>query len=415
MNYLAVEPLQRRRADWDWMPLRRAARIRREANTDSSSPLLALSSDRGVEFRPEDGGRQIPSDQTITGYWRVRPGDLVFNPMWAIEGGVAVSTLSGAVSAAYRIYEPGPAVWPRFLHYWLRSEMAIDQYRLLVRGITTFDRSVTREDLDGMPIPVPPFASQRAIAGHLDRETAHIDGLIVAKRRMVELLEERWQGTVRDSTHARCVVSDARRLPDGWKLMSLRRCLKSAVYGIGDPSQSEGTFAVLGMANIGSGEVVGSPCGFVSVVDKDLLLAPGDLLFNRTNSRELVGKVGLVRSVDLPTTYASYLVRLRVNGCADAAYMSYLLNANEVLGMARSMALPSIGQANLNPSRYSAMVLPIPPVHEQRHIVSRLDVLASQTKGMRQIIECQINLLQRRRQALITAAVTGQLEIPEAA
>jgi len=333
--------------------------------------------------------------------------------MWAIGGGVAVSTLSGAVSTAYRIYEPGPSIWPRFLHYWLRSETAIEQYRLMVRGITTFDRSVTREDLDGMPIPVPPLATQRAIADCLDRETARIDALVAAKRRMVELLEERLEGSVSEATHARSFADPAHRLPDSWKLVPLKRCLRSSVYGIGEASQSEGEYAVLGMTNVSSGEIVGTPGGFVSVVDNDLLLTTGDLLFNRTNSRELVGKVGLVRALDRPTTFASYLVRLRVNKLADTQYMNYLLNAREVLGLARSMALPSIGQANLNPTRYAAMVLPIPPVDEQRHLVSRLNALSSRTTNMKRLLDRQLILLQERRQTLITAAVTGQLDIPE--
>lgn len=204
--------------------------------------------------------------------------------------------------------------------------------------------------------------------------------------------------------------------PPGWKRIPLRRCLDAADYGIGDPSQSHGEYAVLGMTNVTAGEVLGAPGGFVSAVDERLLLSPGDLLFNRTNSRELVGKVGLVRSIDRPTTFASYLVRLKTNQhLAIPEYLNYILNSREVLSLARSMALPSIGQANLNPSRYSAIVLPMPPTDEQVRLVSDLDALAGHATAMTQTLDRQIDLLAERRQALITAAVTGQLDIPEAA
>ncbi len=83
--------------------------------------------------------------------------------------------------------------------------------------------------------------------------------------------------------------------------------------------------------------------------------------------------------------------------------------------MARSMALPSIGQANLNPNRYSTMMLPIPPIDEQHRLVSRLNVLHFRAADMKRAIERQVDLINERRQALITAAVTGQLAIPEAA
>jgi type I restriction enzyme S subunit len=111
--------------------------------------------------------------------------------MWAIGRGVAVSKVEGAVSTAYRVYELGERVYPRFLHYYVRCDPIVDQYRLVVRGLTTFDRSVTREDLEGMPVPLPPLPLQRAIADYLDTETARIDALIEKKHRMVELLDER--------------------------------------------------------------------------------------------------------------------------------------------------------------------------------------------------------------------------------
>ena len=126
------------------------------------------------------------------GYWIANPGDLVFNPMWAIEGGVAVSQIRGALSTAYRVYRFGNRIDPRFAHYYFRSRVALDQYRLMVRGVTTFDRSVSREDFEAMPMPVPPLDIQRAIADYLDAETARIDGLIEKKKRMIELLDEFW-------------------------------------------------------------------------------------------------------------------------------------------------------------------------------------------------------------------------------
>ena len=193
MNYLALQPIQER-SDWSWVEFRRVASIRRETNHSGDRPLLALSAVTGIQQRPDGGGRQPASDETISKYWVVRPDWLVFNPMWAIEGGVAVSQLEGAVSTAYRVYELHSPLHPRFAHYYLRSDPVLEQYRLMIRGITTFDRSITRSDFEAMPVPTPPISEQRAIADYLDAETARIDALVSKNRRLIQLLQEKWRG-----------------------------------------------------------------------------------------------------------------------------------------------------------------------------------------------------------------------------
>ena len=77
----------------------------------------------------------------------------------------------------------------------------------MVRGITTFDRSITRADFEAMPVPVPPLGRQKAIADYLDVETGRIDALITKKRRMIELLEERWRSTIISTLFADADVS----------------------------------------------------------------------------------------------------------------------------------------------------------------------------------------------------------------
>lgn len=403
-------------------------RLRFVAPLRSKTPPFDLTGD--VAFLPmeaigEDGTYDHGSvraavDIADSGYTYFEQGDVVrarVTPCFENGKGAMLATLTGGRGLGTTelfVFRPSRQIDARFLYYVTASDAFTGHGSATLygaHGVRRVDDQFARD----YRVWLPPVPAQRAIADYLDRETARIDALVAAKRRMVELLEERLEGSVSEATHARSVADMAHRLPDGWRLVPLKRCLRSSVYGIGEASQSEGEYEVLGMTNVSSGEIVGTPGGFVSVVDNDLLLAPGDLLFNRTNSRELVGKVGLVRALDRPTTFASYLVRLRVNKLADAQYMNYLLNAREVLGLARSMALPSIGQANLNPTRYAAMVLPIPPVGEQCRLVSRLNALASRTADMKRLLERQVILINERRQALITAAVTGQIDIPEAA
>ncbi len=338
---------------------------------------------------------------------RVQNGDLLigmdgdFNSVtW--QGGPAV------LNQRLCMLRAGPRVDQRFLAYFIDLPLrAINEvtYYTTVKHLSSVDLLDER-------MPMPPLTRQRAIADFLDAETARIDALIAKKRRMRQLLGERIAAHVEQKTRASSIsMVEDDPLPEKWRSVVLRRCFELIQYGIGEASREVGTIAVLGMGNVDHGEIVGNPGGFVDQIDPSLLLEPGDLLFNRTNSLALVGKVALVRD-STATTFASYLVRLRTNHLADSAYLNYLLNTRPILEQARSMALPSIGQANLNPSRYTSIRVPLPPVQIQRSIVSELDLEAATHDRLSSALVRQIELLAEHRQALITAAVTGQLEVP---
>jgi type I restriction enzyme S subunit len=331
--------------------------------------------------------------------------------MYASVGTVSVLDTEASWNQAILGMEPVPSLADRrFLVYWLLS---------LRPRLQEYFRSNTQDNLNAeqvgnLPYPVLPVAKQRVIADFLDAETARIDALIEKKRRMIELSDERFAAYVEEKTYSSAAgKAKGGPLPDKWRSVLLRRCFRLIQYGIGEATRPEGTTAVLGMGNVDQGEIIGNPGGFVNKVDPSLLLEPGDLLFNRTNSLALVGKVALVQAqtASTATTFASYLVRLRTNHLADSAYLNYLLNTKSVLGQARSMALPSIGQANLNPSRYTSMRIPLPPVQIQCSIAKELDQEATNRRKLSMALARQIELLTEHRQALITAAVTGRLEV----
>jgi type I restriction enzyme S subunit len=380
-----------------------------------NAEMVTAYTDGSVTLRSNRRRDGYHEARDMSGHQGVEPGDLVVHGLDILRGSVGVSDSRGAISSVCIVCAPRMAADPRYVAYVIRAEAYSGLPRALARGVREGGADFRRwETLADLPIPLPAVGEQQAIADYLDRETARIDALIATKDRLREAIDERLLAQVSVSTGASTVV-DANDLPPGWKMLALRRCLASIQYGIGDASSPDGRIAVLGMANVQAGEVTNDVGGYVDDVDPTLMLSRDDLLFNRTNSRELVGKVGLVRAVDQPTTFASYLVRLRVNGLASPSYLNYLLNTNEVLGLARSLALPSIGQANLNPNRYSAIRIPLPPLKEQTQIVQVLDELRVRASTIRSTLRRQVLLLQERRQALITAAVTGQIDVPVAA
>ena len=106
---------------------------------------------------------------------------------------------------------------------------------------------------------------------------------------------------------------------------------------------------------------------------------------------------------------ASYLVRFRFTERYNPEYANYVMGTQELMALGRTLALPSIGQANLNPSRYALIEFPIPPKEEQSEIVAHLVDTSNEINQIEVQVSQSIESLVEYRSALITAAVTGQL------
>jgi len=146
-----------------------------------------------------------------------------------------------------------------------------------------------------------------------------------------------------------------------------------------------------------------------------LLLEQDDLLYNRTNSPDLVGKAAVFRgNKSDEITFASYLVRLRTNHRANPHFLNYLINSKGFLTFARKLAIPSVQQSNLNSTRYCRMLIPLPPLNEQQDIQIYLDDKMAEMESVVAGINKQIETLIAYRKSLIHECVTGQRRISEA-
>ena len=280
---------------------------------------------------------------------------------------------------------------------------------------------LSTDDIKSIHIPDPPISRQRAIADYLDRETVRLDELVAAKERLLALLAEKRRAIVTRAVtrglDARAPLRDSGtpwlgEIPAHWKSCHLKRVLSAVDYGISAQVDTSGKIAVLRMGDIQDGEIDYSNVGFVDEADDALILRPGDLVFNRTNSLDRIGKVGLFRGASTyPVSFASYLVRLRCNDAALPEFLVWLLNSIPVLAWARAEAMPAIGQANLNPHRYGYLPVSIPPPTEQRAIVGFLETECEKLRVLKAESVRTIGLLKERRSALIAAAVTGRLEV----
>lgn len=325
------------------------------------------------------------------------------------------------VSTGFAVVRPSNLLDHRFCKYALRANKFLWEVESRSTGISY--PAINASDLGDIKVSLPDISAQRLIANYLDRETARIDGLIAKKERMLALLEEKRAALV-SRVVSRGLDPDIEFKPSGlewldeipahWDTCQLKRTWDSSDYGLSESIRDEGDIAVLRMSCIVDARVDVSKSGMIAKVDSHLLLRRNDLLFNRTNSLDQIAKVGLVDfDPDKPLTFASYLVRIRTNDRATPQYLVALLNSSLFLEFARKNAIPAIGQANLSPTRYGEIHIPLPPKAEQEEIVTFLERDAKTSTPVREHIRSSINLLKERRAALISAAVTGQIPLEE--
>lgn len=413
---------------WKTIPLRYVCEL------NPSVAFDGLDEDDDLTFLPMDrvkSGYFIPNTDKFSkygsSYTAFENGDIVLAKVTPCfeNGNIAIADDlvggKGFGSSELLVIRP-TAAERRFLFYYFQSSTFKQDGEASMTGAGGLKR-VSPDVLRQHHLPFPCQDIQRLIANHLDRETARIDGLIAEKARMLALLEEKraalisrvvTRGLDPDIPFKPSGLEWLGEIPAHWDICQLKRTWASSDYGLSESIRDEGDIAVLRMSCIVDGRVDVSKSGMITEVDGHLLLRRNDLLFNRTNSLDQIAKVGLVDfDPEEPLTFASYLVRIRTNHRATPQYLVALLNASLFLEFARKNAIPAIGQANLSPTRYGEIHIPLPPKAEQEEIVTFLERDAETSTPVREHIRSSINLLKERRAALISAAVTGQIPLEE--
>ena len=165
-------------------------------------------------------------------------------------------------------------------------------------------------------------------------------------------------------------------IPDSWEWTTIGTTCINIQYGSSRKSESTGTMAVLRMGNIQNGRIDTQKLVYTS--DKEEIahypLEYNDLLFNRTNSKELVGKTAIYKS-EVSAIYAGYLIR--ITPLIDSDYLNYVMQTQFYCQNVRSDA---IGQSNINAEKLKKFIYPLPPLHEQKKIAKKLNSIFTKIK-----------------------------------
>ena len=308
-----------------------------------------------------------------------------------------------------------------FLFRCLQAKSVRVQLELAANGVTRF--GIPKSEIGAMTLPVPPLLQQRAIADYLDRETARLDALVAAKERVLGLLAEKRRALITRAVTRGLDPSAPLRdsgipwlgeIPAHWGVVQLKRaalvidCKHKTV-----PFVNEG----IPLASIREVQSWGVDLSSAKMTTEDEYLLmiegerdprAGDVIVSRNAT---VGAAALVpHGLRFCMGQDVSLVRPQVG--LEPSFLNWLFRSDAVANQVISASIGSTF-SRINVEQIKELIIPLPGFGEQGAIVSHLATETSKLYAVRAATERTIELIKERRSALIAAAVTGQLEVPE--
>lgn len=384
-------------------------------------PLLSVSQVHGVVRR------ELLTDaparaESLDAYKVCRAGDIVFNKMTIRAGAMGAAHEDGLVTYHYEVMRPRPGFDGRYLVYLMKSASFTSELIQRERGIGAGSENgrvrtteVPFSSLRTIPVHLPELVEQERRAEFLDRETAQIDALIDDQERFISLLLERRRVAVENALwrHADPLDPSASLPPEGWQWTRVKRVASLEAGGTPDTDDdrywdltSSGTPWVA-IGDMSGRDVVGATARGVSsagLAAKRLpVRGPGTLLF------AMYASVGEVARLEREAAWNQAL--LGITPRPGVIELEFLQAALSSLRPRLPLLYRSSTQNNLNAYQVANLVVPLPPIETQRHVVADLRAKTSRVDALVAKTQEHIALAKERRAALVTAAVTGQIDV----
>ena len=270
----------------------------------------------------------------------------------------------------------------RYVNHFVRTL----EKRIHASGKGSTFPSISQQQLQDLSIPLP-FAEDETRSVQEQKRIADILDKADAIRRKRQEAITSLLSIPGSAFHA--MFGTPSHNTKGWKIGTIRDLLEEAKYGSSSKAGPEGEYPMLRMNNITyEGTWDFSDLKYIDLSEKDqpkYLARKGDILFNRTNSKELVGKTAVFQE-ESPMAYAGYLVRARTNELAHPDYIAGYLNSPHGKATLRHMCKNIVGMANINAQEFQNIAIPHPPIEAQLEYVQLLDGVRTSEKPLRRAL-----------------------------
>lgn len=266
--------------------------------------------------------------------------------------------------------------------------------------------------IEQLKIPLPPINEQQRIVerikslfAKLDRAKELIENTLAQfEQNKMAILHKAFTGELTAKWRKENNIDLS-----SWQEKTIDELCTSLKYGTSKKSNPEGSVVVLRMGNLQNGEIDWSNLMYTD--DKDdiekYLLKKGDVLFNRTNSPELVGKTSIYRG-EYPAIYAGYLIKLDYGKDIIGEYLNYIMNSTKAKHYCYTVKTDGVSQSNINAKKIGAFEIPVPTIEEQQEIVNILDKLLAKYNKIKNL-EQQLEKIELLKKAILAKAFRGEL------
>lgn len=325
-----------------------------------------------------------------------REGDILFAKMKDTEKVFFISkddtgSLYSTGFAILRVKDP-TRVLPKYVFYWLRSTTFQNEKNKNCTGAT--QKAIGETKLRRFKIALPPIETQRVIVGSLEKAEK-----LIGLREEAEYLNKVFLRNIFLE-----MFGSPKKNPKKWPIVSIGDCIENSQYGTSMKSNERGLgYPLIGMGNITfDGALNLTKYTHVNISKKEfekLKLRTGDVIFNRTNSPELVGKTAYWDNA-IEAVLASYLVKLKLKENVSPIFFTYLMNTNYFKNLFSIKCKKAINQANISPTLLKEFQMYLPPIPLQTNfaeIVKRSEKISEFQEKSRQYMK---DLFAIRHQAL---------------
>jgi len=403
---------------------------------DEGIPFVSAEAVSGgrINFEKIRGHITAEDHKRFSRKYKPQRGDIYLIKSGATTGRVAMVE----TDIEFNIWSPLAAIRcepnmadQQFLFFYLQSK----EFQTAVELSWSFgtQQNIGMGVIQNLAVPLPTLTEQRAIAAFLDRETGRVDRLVAKKRELIERLKEKrtalisravTRGLPAEAAAKANLTANPRLKPTGidwlgdipkhWEVKRLKFTIKERLqYGANESSEIDDP-DLPRYVRITDIDDKGKlrPETFRSlpvVIAREYYLEDGDVLFARSGATS--GKTFLYRLEWGTCAYAGYLIRARLNQkkIAPQFLRHFTDSVNYWQWLSSSLIQATI--QNVSAEKYSDLALPLPPLPEQTAIAAYLDEETAKLDSLMAKVEEAVERLQEYRTALVTAAVTGKIDV----
>lgn len=409
---------------WGWERLWSAAPRVQVIGQPGAEPLSVFLQVGVVprSSRPDNFNRL---GEDLAKYQVVHPGDIVFNKLRTWQGGLGVSAYHGIVSPAYFVCLPTPEWSSRYLHYLLLSSIYLAELTRLSKFMPPSQFDIPWEMLRSLLLLRPPLDEQHRIADFLDAEICRINHIIAIRQKQRSLTEQRFSqlvdGIVLAKPEALAEIG-YRSAPAAWSTGKVAR-LFDIIPGFAFPSAKfvdiESGVRLLRGINVAPGwidwetETVAWDLESFPI-DRQFHLRSGDLVIGMDRPWISGGvRVALIRDIDLPSLLLQRVSCIRSRGASTTEYLRWVLGSSH-FRVALEAETTGISVPHISGDQIGAFMYKLPPPADQVILATLLKKNDDLRAAQAELVDRQLLVLAERRQALITGAVTGQIDVTTA-